>query len=230
MSKRNRTMDAEQNLKDAFSRIGKDFGYDTVEAKFVAFNEFKLRWQRTYTWASFKVSDFLKDAPIDVLEDTATMMFTNISGEECGYSDKFKAWVLSDEFIERNRATYIRRHRNLSKSAEGEVWNLDSVYARLVKEGKLEEDPNIRFVWMDSKASAKATQTSVLMKTITFHIALDSTNMPEFVIEFLLYTACKNMELGRANLGEAYSSHSAGDDFPRAGEANEILKEWSLAN
>ena len=230
MSKRNRTMDAEQNLKDAFSRIGKDFGYDNVDAEFSAFNEFKLRWQRSYGWASFKVSDFFKDAPIEVLEDLATTVFTKISGEESAYSDRIKGWLLSDEFVERNRANYIRRHRAFFNFAEGEVWNLDSVYARLVKEGKLENDPDMKLVWMDSKSSAKATVASALMKFAAFHVALDSTTMPEFVIDYLVYTACKNIEVRRANLGEAYSSHSAGDDFPRAREANEILKEWSLAN
>ena len=49
-------------LNEIFKKVGNDFGYD-VSAEFAAYRDFKIRWQRSYKWAEFQVSDYLKDAP-----------------------------------------------------------------------------------------------------------------------------------------------------------------------
>lgn len=44
-------------LNETFKKVGNDFGCDTP-AEFAAYRDFKIRWQRSYKWAEFQVSDY----------------------------------------------------------------------------------------------------------------------------------------------------------------------------
>ena len=56
----------EEILNETFKKVGNDFGYET-SAEYAAFRDLKVRWQRSYKWADFQVSDYLRDAPEEVL-------------------------------------------------------------------------------------------------------------------------------------------------------------------
>lgn len=51
------TTTKEQNA--TFQKVGNDFGFGNVTAEYAPFRDLKVRWQRTYDWASFQVSDYL---------------------------------------------------------------------------------------------------------------------------------------------------------------------------
>ena len=69
----------EQKLTNSFSKVGKEYGYDCVTAEFSEFKEFKVKWTRSCGWAEFKISDYLKDAPVNVIEGLAETIFLRIS-------------------------------------------------------------------------------------------------------------------------------------------------------
>ena len=50
-----------------FSAVGARHGYNDVGAEFAALEDFKVRWQRSYNWIRFTVSDYLDRVPDDVL-------------------------------------------------------------------------------------------------------------------------------------------------------------------
>ena len=56
----------EEMLNETFRKVGNDFGIGT-KAEYAAFRDFKVRWQRTYQWAEYQVSDCLMDAPEEVI-------------------------------------------------------------------------------------------------------------------------------------------------------------------
>lgn len=68
-----------------FKEVGSEHGYDSVTAKFEEFSDFKVRWQRSYRWAEFKVSDYLKDAPDSVFRALADNIFDRIQGKDVSY-------------------------------------------------------------------------------------------------------------------------------------------------
>ncbi|MFA6803718.1 MAG: hypothetical protein WCR24_04400, partial [Candidatus Methanomethylophilaceae archaeon] len=67
---------ADTTLKESFRLVGKQYGYDNVDAEFVAFKEFKVKWQRSCGWADFQVSDYLVDAPREVIEGLARTLMS----------------------------------------------------------------------------------------------------------------------------------------------------------
>ncbi|MBR4697714.1 MAG: hypothetical protein IKP18_04675 [Candidatus Methanomethylophilaceae archaeon] len=57
------------HLTEIFLAVGQRYGYEDVKAEFAPLKDFKVRWQRSYKWAIFTVSDYLDRAPDAVLED-----------------------------------------------------------------------------------------------------------------------------------------------------------------
>ena len=72
------TTTAEETMNESFRTIGKKYGYDKVDAEFVAYRDFKVRWTRSYKWADFQVSDYLMDAPSVVYDGLAEALFSNV--------------------------------------------------------------------------------------------------------------------------------------------------------
>ncbi len=50
-----------RELARIFAAIGAKHGYDSIKAEFAAFNDFKVKWTRSFKWAEFEVSDYLMD-------------------------------------------------------------------------------------------------------------------------------------------------------------------------
>lgn len=66
-NEKNRTV-SDDHLTMIFSAVGARHGYEDVGAEFAAFEDFKVRWQRSYHWIRFSVSDYLDRAPDDALD------------------------------------------------------------------------------------------------------------------------------------------------------------------
>ena len=85
-------------MNDVFCKVGKHYGYENVSADFVAFKQFKVQWQRSYNWIAFRISDYMLDAPENIMEDLAESIFAKIAGKQGLYSDGMRGWVLDEDF------------------------------------------------------------------------------------------------------------------------------------
>ena len=61
------------HLTEIFEAVGRRYGYEDVKAEFSPLRDFKVRWQRSYYWIVFTISDDLDNAPDDVLADPRKM-------------------------------------------------------------------------------------------------------------------------------------------------------------
>ena len=78
-NEKNRTV-SDEHLTDIFTEVGRRYGYDDVAAEFGDLRDFKCRWQRSYNWIRFVISDYLDRAPDEVLRDLAEVLFAKITG------------------------------------------------------------------------------------------------------------------------------------------------------
>lgn len=58
-------------LNRAMRNAGIKNGFDEIQAEFSTFRDFKLKWTRSYKWISFEVSDYLRNAPKNVMQSLA---------------------------------------------------------------------------------------------------------------------------------------------------------------
>ncbi|MFA6805436.1 MAG: hypothetical protein WCQ23_02885 [Candidatus Methanomethylophilaceae archaeon] len=214
-------MVSEEQLNNIFAEVGKEYGFDKVQAEFMAFKEFKVRWQRTYKWADFKVSDYLEDAPEGVLRGLCRSLFSRIMGTGTeDYSQEMCDWVTAPEFAENKQATYIRRTRNTTRSPVGKFKDLNDSYRRLIDMGLIENDPVIKLSWTKD-SSKKVGSCSVLMKSITMSSILDSDMIPDYVLDYCLYHELCHIIVGFDPSGDGHSTDLAAIEakFPRQKDA-----------
>ena len=61
----------DSSLTEVFMEAASGYGYEDVTAEYAEFDELRLKWIRHGDWARFFVSDYLKDAPKDVMASIA---------------------------------------------------------------------------------------------------------------------------------------------------------------
>ena len=176
-----------KRLTEIFSTVGKTFRYDTVNAEFMAFREFKCTWQRSYKWADFRISDYLEDAPDEVLVSLAETLFRKIRGDEFTTSDKLRGWVTDPNFHRLKQNVYLSRCSGYTCTPVGTYKNLQESYDRLIGAGLVPYDPSIVLSWYDGNYTHKAAGCSVLMRVVGISDQLDKEDLPDFVLDYCLY-------------------------------------------
>lgn len=193
----NDNMQTNETLTEAFAKAGEKHGYEDIQAEFVAFKDFKVKWSRSYRWISFFVSDYLQDAPESVLESIADTLFIRIGGDMAtDYSDEVTAWLTSDDFVRVHQPVFTRRMRGLSDTGRGEVHDLAESYDRLVSAGLVERGPLVRLGWYNPTGTGRTDNASVLMRTVAMSRELDSRKVPAEVLDFALYGQLAHIALG----------------------------------
>ncbi|MDY0236661.1 MAG: hypothetical protein RBR71_11555 [Gudongella sp.] len=179
-------MTTEADLNYAFEKAANDLAGFTATADFAPFRDLKVTWERTIDKAGFHVSDYLKDAPEDILEDLARTIIKRINGEEdMQYPKSLIDYLTSAEIREKNVDTYVSRSRTISES-KGMYKNLWESLERLVEKGLVQMPEGLRLYWSIRPTRETSGQTSKIMRVIIMNSMLDSEDVPDFVLDYCL--------------------------------------------
>jgi hypothetical protein len=70
---------------DEFDRICKEvasgFGYEDISGDFEEMEEHKIKWTRSFKWIKFHLSDWYKDAPVEMIGNIIRSVLLNVEGE-----------------------------------------------------------------------------------------------------------------------------------------------------
>ena len=221
----------DSNLEKLFSDVGTEHMYDSVRAEYVAYRNLKVRWQRSYRWADFKVSDYMADAPDPVISGLARTLFSRIGGETEAYSAEMTEWLTDPSFCREKQPIFLRRSRNLTGSSEGEYKNLKDSIDRLESEGLDVKKVNSLIVsWAKSNRMKKAEESSVLMHVVGISDVLDDFTVPDCVVDYLVYSGICRIAAG-FDPGEASVETKYGEllnKFKRKDEAKRWIDKSGL--
>jgi len=219
-----------QQLVNIFRTAGKEYGFDDVVAEYSSFKEFKVRWQRSKGRANFKVSDYMEDAPAEIIDGIARALFSKISGSDTGYPEEVHEWLATDKFVKANQPTYLRRNRSLTRSAQGETRNLKDSYHRLVNQGLIESDEDVCLTWTTEQNIRRVGYCSVLMKVIAISSVFDTEMIPEFVLDYVVYHEFLHIQAGFDPFGRKHTEDFVSQEkkFPKIEEAEDWIKKLCL--
>ena len=207
-----------QQLTEIFAAVGEKYGYETVNAEFMAFREFKCTWQRSYKWADFRISDYLEDAPEDVLSELADTLFRKIRGDEYSSSQELKKYVTTKEFRDNHYKTYISRCTDYEE--------LDPSIIKGVCEKYGIEVENCTLCKYSGDYTHKAAGCSVLMRVIGISDILFNEDVPEFVRDFAIYCELQHIIMGYdpdRNTEDEYNERI--QKFPQYEEAKNVMRK-----
>lgn len=97
------------SIETVFSEVFREGGYEDVHAEPAPYRDFKIKWERTRGWISLEVSDYLSDAPDEVLEGIARTVLARIRDEDTDYPPEIGRHLSSQGFRDAHRETFIRR-------------------------------------------------------------------------------------------------------------------------
>lgn len=207
-------------LTRILAKAGAENGFTEVTAEFVEFRDFKVKWTRSCKWINLQISDYLRNAPEDVLDSLAETIFGKIMGiPDTRYSNEVCDFVTSKGFLEDNQPLFIRRFKGISRDSLGDNVDLKDSYNRLIKMGLVKKDNDIQIRWGPRNASKVIGCSSVLMKTVVLNRKLDSGFISEDVVDYALY-----MMLCRIHMG---FNHVGSKDHNEYRKAVELYPEWN---
>lgn len=193
----------EKTMESIFRDVGIRGGFDRVQAQFMEYRDFKVKWVRSYKWIEFNVSDYLRDAPEDVMSSIAATIIGKIGGEDgVRYTQEVCDWLTSDGFVRRNQPVYLGRYPGLATDPRGARWDLGESRRRLVEMGLVEDDPMLVVAWRSGTRSSSAGHASVLMRTAVLSRSLDRDEVPQDVLDYCLYAQMLHVQMGFSPTGE----------------------------
>ena len=191
-NKKNQTV-SDEHLTAIFAEVGRKYGYDDVTAEFCAFNDMKCRWQRSYRWIKFEVSDYLDRTPDHILRELAENIFIRISGGERDYSETFISYMNDNPGKEDNRRDFLKRYK-LKDTSIGEFHDLNDSVNRLRDMNLIPKDLMCTLTWMDR--GDNICMTSSVNMVASVNRMLDQKGVPEHVLDFAVYKALCPLILG----------------------------------
>ena len=217
-------------LKSIASDVFSKRGLVVTEASFTSFKEMNFRWTLKGNVVTLKVSDYLNDAPDDVLEEFLKGALTYVVGGRHVFGKRYMEYMTSDEFILKKRPVYYKRGRRLLRSDIGEYRNLFDAVQRLVEKGLLNESDiqNTLFTWTAEPTFTRLGYCSQMFRIVVISKVFDSPSIPEELFDFVVYHECMHLRQGyrpfnhRPHDAEFRRSMAI---YPNGGELEERLKD-----
>lgn len=171
--------------------VGRANGYEDVQAEFSPFRDFKLKWTRSYKWISFEISDYLRDAPEEVVISLFRTVYRRIADEKPSYEETLSDYITTEDFIRRSQPVFIRRYRGLNVNADDVAWVEESI-DRLREKGLT--IPEGIAVGVAEARMRQVGRSSVIMKVVVLNEAC--RDLPEDARDYAVWTQVAHVSMG----------------------------------
>ena len=139
-------------------------------------------------------------------------------------------WVTAPDFAKYKQPIYLRRSRNLTRPHQGVHKDLEDSYQRLIDMGLVERDPQLFLSWTKEPNVRKVGYCSVLMKVVSVSSALDNTEIPDFVMDYVMYHELCHIRIGFDPSSERHGKKFAELEsmFQKKKEAEDWLRKLCM--
>ena len=185
-------------LCDIVRPVAHERGYVLDDAVFTRNKEFNLSWLLRDRNITVRISDYVDEAPDEVVRQAAEICFDHISRRKPVYGDVFLSYMRSDEFVLLKRPTYVRRARNLTMSTVGQTRDLVDSVQRLLDTGLLRDSDidNSVFTWTKTPNYTRMGYCSTMMKVVAVSSILDDERYSDNVVDEVVYHECLHLRQG----------------------------------
>jgi hypothetical protein len=174
---------------DAFRHLGGNRSIPPIEVRFYPYaglhHTIRVRSGRVY----IRLSDICKTGTPDVLRALAFVLVARLLGKRTPdvHDRIYRDYSLTPDVRRSADIARKRRGRKMISSATGETYELDKMFARLNRKyfgGELEK-PTL--TWSQRKTRTILGHHDRVYDTITISKTLDSADVPEWFVEYILY-------------------------------------------
>jgi hypothetical protein len=221
-------MDTDEHLANILRGAARDNGFCSIRACFGAFKDFSVRWKTCGTAIDVTISDYLDDAPEEVIAEFAVPLMNWVHGRKTVCGPTYMSWVTSDGFIVSKRKVYIRRSKNIARTYMGTAMDLTESADRLLNRGLIgpNDIDNSLFTWTARPNYHRVGYCSPMMRVVTISSALDNQNIPEYVLDYVVYHECLHLRQGYRPFGRVHDTDFRRQEklFPEHDKAENFLR------
>lgn len=136
-----------------------------------------------------ELSDYLAEAPLSVLNDECEAIVKWSMGKKYVQPASLSEYLVSSDFIVKNRPLYLRRCRTVSMTQQGSSKNLiDSVERLMAMDLVFDTDiSNSYFTWATHMAKYKFGQCNQTFRVVSINPDLDADYVPDKVVDYVVY-------------------------------------------
>jgi hypothetical protein len=179
---------------DAFhqlDRAGKRFrpDIDTIEVGFYPYaglhHTIRVRAGRVYV----RLSDLFQTAPPEVIQALALLLVARLLSRKAPRDQEriYRSYAFSPPLLRASDIARRQRGRKVISSANGEVYDLERIFARLNRryfDGEIEKPV---LTWSKRRARSILGHHDAAHDTIVISKTLDSREVPEWFVEYILF-------------------------------------------
>lgn len=179
---------------EAFSRLGggrKRFLPDTasIEVKFYPYaglhHTIRVRAGRVFV----RISDLLQAAPPEVIQALALLLVARLLSRKAPRNEEriYRSYAFSPDILRASDLARRKRGRKVISTSTGRVYDLDKLFSRLNRrhfDGEIEKPA---LTWSRRPARSILGHHDAAHDTITISKALDSTEVPEWFVEYIMF-------------------------------------------
>lgn len=193
---------------------------DSTKAQHVPFNDFKIKWRRTYRWIEFDISDFLMDVPENVFSGILEYTFKKIVEKDAKYPKEVSEYLSPDAFVDMAQPIYIERRRRVPEGPEGEN-------RRLIYMGLVNDDPKLVLRWGEALGKGIGN-ASVLMRFAQINRHLDNPEISDNAFDYAVYSRIAHIQCGFENQDSVRMEifKQLLDRYPDAIRQSERFRTW----
>src|ERR1044072_4968235 len=178
-----------QYFADAFRHMGGNRGVPAIEVRFYPYaglrHTIRLRSGRVYV----RLSDICKDAPPEVVRALAWLLVARLLGKKVPtiHDRVYREYSLTPAVMRSSDLARRGRGRKMISSAQGEVYDLDRMFAKLNRRYFDGEIPKPTITWSQRRTRSILGHHDHNFHSITISKTLASHDVPEWFVEFILY-------------------------------------------
>jgi len=174
---------------DAFHHLGSSRGVTGIDVRFYPYaglrHTIRLRSGQAYV----RISDICKDSPPEVIRALAFVLVARLLGKRVPdiHERTYRDYSMTPEVMRASDIARRRRGHKKVSSAQGGVYDLDKMFSKINRryfDSSLEK-PTI--TWSQRKTRTILGHHDRVYETITISKSLDSPQVPEWFVEFILY-------------------------------------------
>ncbi len=164
-------------------------GLSSIEVKFYPYaglhHTIRIRSGRVFV----RLSDLFQKAPPEVIRALAFLLVARLLSRKAPSTEEkiYRTFAFSPELQRASDLARKRRGRKVISSAQGKIYDLDKIFDRLNRryfDGQIEK-PTI--TWSQRRARSILGHHDSVHETITISKALDSRDVPEWFVEYILF-------------------------------------------
>ena len=181
-------------FSEAFRQLdpkGQRFRLNTsdIEVKFYPYaglhHTIRVRTGRVYV----RLSDIFRSAPPEVIHALAFLLVARLLSRKAppAHERVYRKYAFSPQVLRASDIARQKRGRKVISSAKGKVYDLTELFERLNQRYFAGEIQTPVLTWSKRRAKRILGHHDAVHKTITISKALDSRDVPEWFVEYILY-------------------------------------------